>query len=129
MTRNRHTPAWAQASLFSSALHLPSDLWRDDDCLRFQSELHCREAQPSGGVEDCMHVTNTAVTHAANRALGMGNGSPRRRGDVRQSAPAAGILDVNAQCRGDTYVTETRHMLPEQPAPGLWAQIFTTVAC
>jgi hypothetical protein len=79
-------------------------------------------------LEDFMNVTETAVTNAANLAVFMVNVSHRLLRDLRQSDPAAGILDLKAQCRGDQYVTETIKMLPETPTPILLAQIFTKVA-
>jgi putative transposase len=126
---HRQTQAGAHALLFSSDLHLPDDLGRDDYCRRFQLECHFRDATQDWGVEDVMNVTQTAVTHAANLALFMVNVSHRLLGDLRQSDPASGILDLKTQCRGYKYLTETIKMLPEKPAPVLLAQIFTKVAC
>jgi putative transposase len=126
---NLQTHAWAHVIRFSSALDLPYDMLRDYDCLRFQIEFNFRDAHQSWGLEDFMNVTKTAVTKAANLALFMVNVSPRLLGDLRQSDPAAGILDLKAQCRGYKYVTETIQRLPEKPTPILLTQIFTKVAC
>jgi len=126
--RHRPRQAWAPVILCRSARALPADLWRDDDGRRFQLELNVREAQPYWGVDDFMHVTNTAVTHAANLAWCMVNGSHRRWRDVRQSHPASGLRDLTAPCRGYTYVPETRQRLPETPTPMLLPPIFTQVA-
>jgi putative transposase len=127
--RNLQTPAWAPVILFSRALDLPDDLWRDDDCLRFQIEVNVRDAQQDWGLEDFMNGTETAVTHAANLALCMVNVSPRLRRDLRQSDPASGILDLKAQCRGYKYVSETIKLLPEKPASVLLTKIFAKVTC
>ena len=126
---NLHTHARAPVILFSSDLELPYDPLKDDDGRRVQSEFNCRDAKQYWGVEDFMHVTETAVTHAAYLSLFMVNVSSRFLRDVRQSDPACSLLDLKARFRADTYVTETRHMLPEKPAPVLLAQIFTKVAC
>lgn len=50
--RTLPTHAWAPVILFSRDLALPSDLWRDDSCLRFQSECNFREATQYWGLED-----------------------------------------------------------------------------
>jgi putative transposase len=123
------TQAWAQALRFSRDLNRPYDLVRDYYCLRFQIEFNGRDAKQYWGVEDFRHVTKTAVTHAAHLALFMVNVAHRLLGDLRQSDPASGIRDLKAQGRGYKSVTETIQMLPEKPAPVLWAQIFTQVAC
>jgi DDE superfamily endonuclease len=125
---NLQTHAWAHVILFSSDLHLPYDMLRDYYCLRFQIEFNFRDAKQYWGLEDFMNVTETAVTNAANLAVFMVNVSHRLLRDLRQSDPAAGILDLKAQCRGYKYVTETIKMLPETPTPILLAQIFTKVA-
>jgi IS4 transposase len=126
---NLQTHAWAHVILFSSDLDLSYDMLRDYYCLRFQIEFNFRDAKQYWGLEDFMNVTETAVTNAANLAVFMVNVSHRLLRDLRQSDPAAGILDLKAQCRGYKYVTETIKMLPEKPAPILLAQIFTKVAC
>jgi putative transposase len=76
-----------------------------------------------------MNVTATAVTNAAHLALFMVNVSHRLLRDLRQSAPAYGLLDLKAQCRGDKYVSETIQMRPEKPASGLLTKIFAKVTC
>jgi len=129
VTMTLPTPARAPVILFRSDRDLPSDLWRDDDGLRFQLEFNFRDAKQSWGLADGMHVTETAVTTAAHRALFMVNVSPRLRRDLRQRDPASSILDLKAQGCGYTYVPETITMLPENPAPDVLTQIFTTVAC
>jgi hypothetical protein len=127
--RNLQTHTWAHVILFSSDLALPYDLLRDYYCLRFQIEFNFRDAKQYWGLEDFMNVTETAVTNAANLALFMVNVSHRLLRDLRQSDPAAGILDLKAQCCGYKYVTETIKMLPEKPAPVLLTKIFATVTC
>jgi len=126
---NLPTQARAYVILFSSDLDLSYDRLRDYYCLRFQIECNFRDAKQYWGLEDFMNVTQTAVTNAANLALFMVNVSQRLLRDLRQSDPASSILDLKAQCRGYTYVTDTIKMLPEKPAPILLTQIFTQVAC
>jgi putative transposase len=126
---NLQTHAWARVILFSSDLDLPYDRLRDYYCLRFQIEFNFRDAKQYWGLEDFMNVTKTAVSNAANLALFMVTVSHCLLCELRQSDPASGILDLKAQCRGYTYVTETIKMLPEKPAPALLTQIFTKVAC
>jgi putative transposase len=123
------TQAWAHALRFSRDLNRPYDRLRDYYCLRFQIEFNGRAAKQYWGVEDVRNVTKTAVTHAAHLALFMVNVSHRLLCDLRQSDPASGIRDLKAQGRGYKSVTETLQMLPEKPAPVVWAQIFTQVAC
>ena len=42
----------------------------------------------------------------------------------RQDNPGAGIVDLQAYCRGFRYVREMLKMLPQQPEPIFNAQIF-----
>lgn len=127
--RNLQTHAWAPVILCSRDLDLPYDLLRDYYCLRFQIECNFRDATQYWGLADFMNVTETAVTNAANLALFMVNVSHRLLRDMRQSDPASGILDLKAQCRGYTYVSETIQMLPEKPASVLLTKIFAKVTC
>jgi putative transposase len=125
---NLPTHARAPVVLFSSDLELPYHQLKDSYCLRFQLECNFRDAKQYWGLEDFMPVTETAVTHAAHLSLFMVNVAYRFLRDVRQSDPACSLLDLKARFRADTYVTETRHRLPEKPEPVLLAQLFTKVA-
>jgi putative transposase len=122
---NLHTHARAPVVLFSRDVELPYNQLKDDDCLRFQIEFNCRDAKQYWGLEDFMHVTETAVTHAAHLSLFMVNVSYRFLREVRQSDPACRLLDLKAWFRADKYVPETITMLPEKPEPVFLAQIFT----
>jgi hypothetical protein len=122
------TPTAAQVVLCSSALELPDAQRQDDDGRRCPIACTCRDATQDWGLEACMHVTDTAVTNAAHLSVCMGKVASRCLRECRQRDPACRRLDLKARCRADTDVTETLTRLPETPAPGLWAQIFTTVA-
>ncbi len=125
---NLHTQAWAQVSLFSSALDLPYNQIVEFYGLRFQIEFNFRDAKPYWGWADFMNVTPTGVTNAANRSLFMVNVAYRLRTDVRQRDPDYSVLDLKADCRGYKYVEETIPMLPEKPEPVLLAKILNQVA-
>jgi putative transposase len=125
---NWHTHARAPVVLFSSDLELPDNQLKDDYGLRFQIEFNFRDANQDWGLEDFMHVTETAVTNAAHLSWFRVNVSYHCLRDVRQRDPACSLLDLKARFRADTYVTETINMLPEKPEPVLLARIFTTIA-
>jgi putative transposase len=91
--------------------------------------LNFRDAKQYWGLEDCMNVTPTGVTHAANRSLCMVNVAYRLRADVPPCDPAYRVLDLQADCRGYKYVEETINMLPDKPEPILLAKILNQVAC
>jgi len=74
-----------------------------------------------------MHVTPTGVTNAANLSLFMVNVAYRLRADVHPCNPDYSVLDLKADCRGYKYVEETIQMLPEKPAPVLFAKILNQV--
>jgi putative transposase len=116
---NLHTQAKAHVILFSSDLELPYDTLRDSYSLRFQIEFNFRDAKPYWGLEDFMHITPTGVTNAANLSWFMVNVAYRLQADVRQHDPDDSILDLKADCRGDTYVEETITMLVAKPEPAL----------
>jgi putative transposase len=63
---NLHTHARAPVVLFSSDVALPDTQLKDDDGLRFQIEFNFHDAKPYWGLEDFMHVIETAVTNAAH---------------------------------------------------------------
>jgi hypothetical protein len=125
---NLRTQTRAHVILCSSAVALAYAPRVDYYRLRCQSECHFRDAKQSGGLEDSMNVTPTGVTNAAHRAWCMGNGAYRRRADIPARDSDARVLDLQADCRGYTYVQETRQMLPEQPAPVLCAKMLHQVA-
>lgn len=58
----------------------------------------------------------------------MANGAYRLRADRHPPAPDYSVLDVKADGRGSKYVEEPIQMLPEKPAPGLFAKIRHQVA-
>lgn len=107
---------------------LPSNQLKADDSLRFQMACTFRDAKQDGGLEDCMHVTDTVVPQAAHLALFMVHGSSHFLPDVRQRDPACRLLDSKARFRADKYVTETIQMLPEKPELVFLAQRFTQIA-
>jgi hypothetical protein len=124
---NLRTQARAHALLCSSDLALASTSLVDYSSLRFQIECHFRDAKQSWGLEDFMNVTPTGVPNAANLSLFMVNVAYRLRADVHPRDPDYSVLDVKADCRGDKYVEETIQMLPEKPAPVLFAKILNQV--
>jgi putative transposase len=79
--------------------------------------LNFRDAKQYWGLEDVMHVTPTGVTHAANLSLFMVHVASHLQAHGRPRDPAYSILDLKADCRGDTDVEAMRNMLPETPEP------------
>jgi putative transposase len=100
----------------------------DEARLRLHLAFPFRDAQQSWGLEDCMPVPPTGVTHAAHLSLFMVNVASRLRADLHARDADSSVLDLTADCRGATYVEETRQMLPEKPAPVLFAKILHQVA-
>ena len=114
---NLHTHAKAHVILFSRDPELPDDTLRDDDSLRFPIACNGRDATQDWGLADCMPITPTGVTKAANLALFMVKVAYRLHADVHQHDPDDRILDLKADGRGDTDVEETINMLPATPEP------------
>jgi len=79
--------------------------------------LNGRDAPPSGGVEDCRHVTPTGDPQAANLAWRRVNTADRRRAGLHPPQPDDRVRDVKADWRGSHAVAETSTRLPETPAP------------
>jgi putative transposase len=126
--RNLRTHGRAHVILLSRDLTLAYAPLVDDYRVRFPIECNFRDATQYWGLEDCMNVTPTGVTNAAHLSLCMVNVAYHLQADVRQRDPDYRILDVNADCRGYTYVEETIKMLPEKPAPVLLGEILHKVA-
>jgi putative transposase len=74
-----------------------------------------------------MNVPSTGITNAANVSLCMVNVSYRLRAAIPVRDPHYSILDLKADCRGARYVEETIKMLPEKPAPILFAKMLHQV--
>jgi putative transposase len=91
-------------------------------------ELNFREAKQSWGLADVMTVTPTGVTKAANLSLFMVHGAYCLRVDRHPPDPDDSVLALQADCRGYQYVEDTLKLLPEKPAPILWAKILNRVA-
>ena len=125
---NLRTQAEGHVILFSSDLERSYDKLRDSYCLRFHIACNFRDAKQSWGLEDCMNVTETAVTNAASLSLFMVNVAYRLLRGVHQSDPEGSLLDLKAYWRGCKYVDETIKMLPQKPEPVLLAQIRNKVA-
>ncbi len=125
---HRHTQARAHGLLCSSDLERAYAPLVDDERWRCHIALNCRDAKQSWGLADCMNVTPTGVTHAANLAWFMVHVSSRLQAHVRPRDPDSSVLDFKADCRGYKDVEETIHMLPEKPEPVLLHQILTKVA-
>ena len=125
---NRRTQARAHVILFRSDLTLADASHVDDYSWRFQIEFNVRDAKQYWGLEDFMHVTPTGVTNAANLSWFMVNVAYHFRADVRPRDPDSSLLDLKADCRGDTYVEAMIKMLPEKPEPVLFGQILHKVA-
>ncbi len=124
---NLRTQARAHVVLFSSDLALAYAPLRDYYGLRFHIEFHFRDAKQSWGLEDFMNVTPTGVTNAAHLSLFMVHVAYRLRADVHPRDPDSSVLDLQADGRGDKDVEETIQMLPEKPAPILFAKILNQV--
>ena len=118
-TMNLHPPTRGQVILFSRDQEITDDTRRDDYGLRFHIACNFREAKQDWGLEDCMHVTPTGVTHAAHLAWFMVHVAYRRRADLHPYDPADSVLDLKADGRGDTSVEETITLLPAKPKPVL----------
>ena len=125
---NLSTQKRAHVILFSSDLTLAYDKLIDYYGLRFQIEFTFRDAKQYWGLADFMNVTATGVTNAANLALFMVNLTHVLLDRLRQQDPQCSVLDLKAQCRGYTYVTELIKLLPEPPDEDLMAQLFQQVA-
>jgi hypothetical protein len=121
---NLNTNARSHVILFSSDLTLSYEKIIDYYKLRFQIEFNFRDAKQFWGLEDFMNRGQTAVTNAVNLSFFMVNLSHHLLAQFRQDNPGAGIVDLQAYCRGFRYVREMLKMLPEQPEPILLAQIF-----
>ena len=126
---NGRPPARAPVGLGSSDGALAYAPLVAYDGPRCQIECHFRDATPYWGVEACLHVTPTGVTHAVPLAWCMGNVAYSRRADGHGRDPASSVLDRKADYRGATFVEATIPMLPETPEPVLLATIRAQVAC
>ena len=100
----------------------------DYDGLRFHSELNFSDATQSWGLEDCMNVTPTGGTNAANRSLCMGTVAYCLRADRHSRDADYSVLALQADCRGSTYGEETIQRLPEKPEPVFLAKMLNRVA-
>jgi putative transposase len=125
---NRTTQACAHVVLFSSDLDRSDGQLIDQYSLRFQIEFNFRDAKQYGGLEDFMHVQETAVSNAANFSLFMVNVAHVLGGHCRHGNPQCGVLDLKAYFRGHQYVAETLKLLPQSPEPALIAEIFDQVS-
>ncbi|MFM6609407.1 MAG: transposase, partial [Dolichospermum sp.] len=121
---NLNTNARSHVILFSSDLTLSYEKIIDYYKLRFQIEFNFRDAKQFWGLEDFMNRGQTAVTNAVNLSFFMVNLSHHLLAQFREDNPGAGIVDLQAYCRGFRYVREMLKMLPQQPEPILLAQIF-----
>jgi putative transposase len=122
------TQACAHVVVLSSDLDLSDAQRIDKSSLRFQSELHFRDAKQYWGFEDFMHGQETAVSHAANCSLFMVNVAHVLVGYFRNGTPQFGVLDLQAYFRGHKYVAETLKLLPQSPEPAFIAEIFDQVS-
>jgi putative transposase len=103
--------------LVSSALALAYAPLVDDDGWRFQSAWNFRDAKQSWGLDDCMNVTPTGGTQAANLSLFMVKVADCLRTASHPRDSDSRVLDLQGDCRASTYVEETIKLLPEKPAP------------
>jgi len=125
---NLTTQACAHVVLFSSDLDLSDAQLIDKYSLRFQIEFNFRDAKQYWGLEDFMHVQETAVSNAANFSLFMVNVAHVLVSRFRNGNPQFGVLDLKAYFRGHKYVAETLKLLPQSPEPVLIAEIFDQVS-
>jgi len=125
---NLTTQACAHVVLFSSDLDLSDVQLIDKYSLRFQIEFNFRDAKQYWGLEDFMHVQETAVSNAANFSLFMVNVAHVLVSRFRNANPQFGVLDLKAYFRGHKYVAETLKLLPQSPEPVLIAEIFDQVS-
>jgi putative transposase len=125
---NLQTQSRGHVILFSSDQEIPDDTRRASYSLRFPIEWNFRDAKQYWGLADFMHVTPPGVTHAAHLALFMVNVAYRLRAGLHPSDPDYSVLDLKADCRGDTYLEETIKLLPEKPEPVVFAKMLNQVA-
>jgi hypothetical protein len=116
---NLRPQARAHVVLFRSDLALAYAPLVDYSGLRCHIAFNCRDAKQYWGLEDCMHVTPTGGTKAANLSLFMVNVAYCLRANSHPRDSDASVLDLQADCRGYKYVEETIQMLPEKPEPVL----------
>ena len=118
------TGACAHVILFASDLALSYDKIIDYYRLRFQLEFNFRDAKQYWGLEDWMNIKEVPLTNALNLSLFMVNVSQVLLAQFRQSVPESSILDLKAYCRAARYFEETIKMLPQNPEPILFQQVF-----
>ena len=116
---NLTTQACAYVVLLSSDLDLSDVQLIDKYSLRFQIEFNFRDTKQYWGLEDFMHVQETAVSNAANFSLFMVNVAHVLGGHFRNGNPHFGVLDLKAYFRGHKYVAETLKLLPQSPVVSL----------
>lgn len=114
---NVTTQSRAHVVFFSSDLRLAYARLIDYARLRFQLELHFRDAKQYWGLEDCMTVKQTPVYNSANLAMFMVNLSHTVMRSMRGEWPEVRVTDLKAWFRGRKYVVETLKLLPEMPDP------------
>jgi len=122
------TKKCAHVVLFSSDLDLGYEHLIDFYSLRFQIEFNFRDAKQYWGLEDFMHVQQTAVSNAANVSLFMVNVAHVLLRPFRRGHPQFGVLDLKAYFRGHKYVAEILQLLPENPEPIIMEQIVDQIA-
>lgn len=121
---HRKTGKRAHVLLFSTDLSLPARQLVDYYSLRFQIEFNFRDAKQYWGLEDFMHVSEQAVTNAANLAFLMVNLSAVLVKPYRQQHPDFSVLDLKTHFRALRYLTETIKSLPDPPAPDLISRLW-----
>ena len=118
------TGTCAHVILFASDLALSYDKIIDYYRLRFQLEFNFRDAKQYWGLEDWMNIKEVPLTNALNLSLFMVNVSQVLLAQFRQSVPESSVLDLKAYCRAARYFEETIKMLPQNPEPILFQQVF-----
>ncbi len=129
---NIKTGDFAHVILFSSDPELSYEKIIDYYSLRFQIEFNFRDAKQFWGLEDFMNVKKVPLTNALNLSLFMVNVSQVLLHDFRRTNPNSGILDLKAYYRAAKYFEETIKMLPQNPDPILFEQVFeqlSTFSC
>ena len=121
---NTLTGACAHLILFSSDLELSYNKIIDYYRLRFQLEFNFRDAKQYWGLEDWMNIKEVPLTNALNLSLFMVNVSQVLLAEFRKSNPESSVLDLKAYCRAARYFEEMIIMLPQNPEPLLFEQVF-----
>jgi putative transposase len=125
---NRRTHQRTHGVLLSPDLSLSAAPIVDYDRLRFPIAFNFRDAQQYWGLEDCMNLSPTAVTHATNLAFLMVNLSVALLQPYRQQQPDFSLLDLKTHFRARRYLHETIQSFPDPPSSDLVSRLWQRIS-